>query len=164
LAYTACAFIGPVLDLRTIWRKHLIDSKFPPEEFRSVLKGERATAYLSFSGNARPYGYWVRLSGTQMYAEANLLEPGRVTIRRARGGEPVLARLLDGCIEARDVLSGTVVSFWNKLGGKAGDDLTALIARTYLSLASHGPPPISLDEIENTTQLVHNLTAPEFQL
>jgi predicted dehydrogenase len=163
MAYLAYVFTGPVQDLRTIWAKHTIDSELPADEFRCVIKGERATAYVAFSGNAQPEAYWLRISGTRMYAEANLSEPRRLTLRRLRKGEPALMRLADGCTEARDVMSDAIASFWSKLGG-ASHGLSELIARTYKALELQEAQPIALDEIDDIARLVHNFTTPEFKL
>ena len=51
-----------------------------------MIKGERTTAYVSFSGNAQPDGFLVRVVGTRMRVEANLYEPPRFIIKRSRLG------------------------------------------------------------------------------
>src|ERR1039458_5268796 len=128
-------FTGSVVDLRTIWAKHTADSPLPADEFRGIIKGQRATAIVDFSGNAKPNGFWVRVVGTQMCVETNLFEPPRLTLRRFRAGEPALMSLLDGIVEARDVFTGTVAGFWRKLAGTSSyDGLPELIARVYGSL------------------------------
>lgn len=162
IAYLVYLFTGSVLELRTIWKKHTA-SILPVDEFRSVIKGERATAYAAFSGNAQPEGCWLKVSGTRMYAETNLFEPRRLTIRRLRAGEPALMKLVDGIIEARDVLSDTIASFWSKLGGRS-HGLSELIVRTYGALESGQPQPIALDEIDDTARIVDSFTGPEFKL
>ena len=90
IAYLAYIFTGPVIDLRTIWLKRMPASAWPADEFRGFIKGERATATVAFSGNAQPDGFWIRVVGTKMQAEANLFEPPRLTVRQARAGEPAL--------------------------------------------------------------------------
>jgi predicted dehydrogenase len=117
IAYLTYLFTGPVTDLRTVWTKRTEDTPLPSDEFRAFVKGERAPAYIAFSGNSKLNGYWVRISGTEIVAEANLLEPPRLTIRRHRRGEPSVASLIDGIAEARQVFKGAVAGFWRKLGG-----------------------------------------------
>jgi predicted dehydrogenase len=96
IAYLASMFIGPIISVRTAWSKRRSESPLPADEFRGLLKGESATAYVSFSGNEQPDGFWVRVAGTKALAEANLFEPPRLTFRRVRSGEPALMRLVDG--------------------------------------------------------------------
>ena len=165
IAYLAVEYTGPVVSLRTIWSRHRQGSPLPADEFRGLLKGERANAYLTFSGNAQPNGFLVRVSGTRANVEANLFEPPRLTMRRLRSGEPALAKLIDGIAESRDVFKGTLTGFWRKLGGVSSyDGLYELLARTYGALETHSPPPISLEEIDETARLVDQFSATEFTL
>jgi len=159
IAYLAYIFIGPVADLRTIWIKQTKNSPIPFDEFRGLIKGERATAYVSFSGNAQPDGFWVRVSGTRAHVEVNLFEPPRLTMRRVRSGERSFMRLVDGIGEGRDVLRGTVVGFWRKLAGVSNyDGLPELISRTYSAMEKGEPSPVALDEINAVAYLVDRFT------
>ena len=68
LTHIACLthlFVGSVIDLRTIWTKYTAKSPLPADEFRGLVRGERATAFVEFSGNAQPNGFWVRVVGTK---------------------------------------------------------------------------------------------------
>jgi len=165
LAYLAHMFVGPVVDVRTTWSKQNRESALPADEFRAFIKGARATAYVAFSGNAQPDGFWVRVIGSRMQAEANLFEPPRLTLRRQRSGEPALGKLVDGISEGRDVLTGTLSGFWRKLGGVSiYDGLSELVSRTYRALEKRESPPISLDEIEEVASLVDRFTKAELGL
>jgi len=165
IAYLAYMFTGSVMDLRTIWIKHTGDSPLPADEFRALIKGERATAYVNFSGNAQPDAFLFRAAGTKMRAEANLFEPPRLTLRRVRPGEPALMSLLDGIGEARDVLRGTLAGFWRKLGSKSSyDGLLEFFARTYRALELHEPQPIPLEEVDEIAHLVDRLTSSDHKL
>jgi predicted dehydrogenase len=165
IAYLTRRFLGPITDLRTIWAKHKAQSQLMADEFRALIKGERATAYVAFTGNAQPDGFWLRLSGTRAHAEANLFEPPRLTLRRFRSGEAAVGKLVDGIAEARDVLNGTVAGFWRKLAGTSSyDGLSELLAKTYGALEANAPPPVSLHEIDETARLVERFTAAELKL
>jgi hypothetical protein len=90
-----------------------------------------------------------------MQVETNLLEPPRLTVRRARGGEPAIATLIDGITEARSVFGSAAAGFWRKLGGRSRyDGLSDLVARIYVALATGAPPPVSLEEIDEVARLV----------
>ena len=165
IAYLAHIFAGPIGDVRTIWRKHTADSPLPADEFCALLKGERANAYVSFSGNAKPDGFWVRLMGTKARVEVNIYEPPRVTAKKARRGEPALGSLVDGIAESRDIFRGTVAAFWRKLAGTSSyDGLPELLARTYRTLKAGEPAPIPLDEIDEIARLVDRLAMTEVKL
>jgi len=160
IAYLVYMFTGKIIDVHTTWIKHKTDSPLPADEFRGLIKGERATAYVSFSGNAQPDGFLVRVVGTRMRVEANLYEPPRLIIKRARAGEPALMTLIDGIVESRQVLLGSVAGFMRKLGGTSSyDGLTEMISRTYRTIELHEPQPIPLNEIDVVAHLVDRLAA-----
>jgi predicted dehydrogenase len=165
IAYLAYMFTGPVADLRTTWTKQTTDSPMPADEFRGLIRGERATAYVAFSGNSQLNGYWIRVSGTKMHAEANLLEPPRIVLRRFHSGEPALMSLFDGIAESGAVLRGTVAGFFRKLAGTSSyDGLPELIARTYQALEKGHGQPVRLEEIDDVAALVDRFTKPELKL
>ena len=165
IAYLAHMFIGSMTNMRTVWVKRLKDSPLPADEFRALIKGERATAQVAFNGDVRPYGFWIRVTGTQMHAEANLYEPPRLALRRFRKGELAVATLIDGIAESRDVLFGSVAGFWRKLAGTSSyDGLPELIAQAYSAIESGKAPPITLTEIDEVARIVDHFTDPEFKL
>jgi predicted dehydrogenase len=165
MSYLTYMFTGSITDLRTTWSKRLKDSPLPADEFRAFVKGARATGYISFNGDAKPYGFWIRVTGTQMQVEANLYEPPKLTIRRFRNGEPAVMSLINGVAEARDMLFGSVAGFWRKLAGTSNyDGLPELIAQTYRAIGSHHAPPIGLPEIDEIACLVDRLTDAKFEL
>lgn len=158
-------FVGPVVELRTIWTKHMANSPLLADEFSGMVKGERATAYVKFSGNAQPNGFWLRVIGSKMHAETNLFEPPRFAVRRFRAGEPALMSLVDGIAEARDILLSTVAGFGRKLAGtNRYDGFRDFIAESYRSLEQPEAAPISLDEIDEVARLVDDFTKPELKL
>ena len=165
IAYLALLFTGATKDVRTFWAKRTTDTLLPSDEFRAIIKGERAPAYVGFSANSQVNGYWVRVTGTRMSVEANLLEPPRLTFRRYRGGEPAIASLIGGIAEARELFSGTIAAFWRKLAGTSSyDGLAEMISATHRALATNQPPPISLQEIDMAAQLVSQFTEQALQL
>ena len=132
----------------------------PADEFRGLIRGERATAYVSFSGNAQPDGFLIRVMGTRMRVEANLFEPPRVVVKRSRSGEPALMTLVDGIAESRQVLAGSVAGLLRKLGGTSSyDGLKEMISRTYRTIELQEEQPIPLDEIDAVAHLVERLAA-----
>jgi predicted dehydrogenase len=160
IAYLVYIFTGKIIDVHTVWSKHTSGSPLPADEFRGMIRGERTTAYVSFSGNAQPDGFLIRVSGTRMRVEANLFEPPRLIIKRARTGEPALMTLVDGISESRQVLAGSVAGFFRKLGGTSSyDGLREMISRTYRTIEMHEPQPIPLDEIDAVAHLVDRLAA-----
>jgi predicted dehydrogenase len=165
IAYLVYILIGDVIELRTIWLKHKPNSQVNADEFRAIARGEQATAHVSFSSNAQPSGFWIRVIGSKMHFEADLYEPPRVVVRRLRQTEPAVANVLNGFSESRDVLRGALAGFWRKLGGTSSyDGLSALIRRTYDALEIGGSQPIPLAEIDHVASIVDRFTAPECRI
>ena len=165
IAYLTYMFAGPVADLRTLWTKRKPDTPLSFDEFRAFVKGELAPAYVGFSATSDVNGYWVRVTGTRMAAEANLLEPPRMTLRRFRSGEPALASLRDGIAEARATFAGTTKAFARKLGGTSSyDGLPEMIKATYRAISGGTPQPIPLSEIDGVMRLVARFTETSLQL
>lgn len=165
IAYLALMFAGPISDLRTIWAKHKQDTPLLADEFRGFMSGRDASVYVSFSGNARPDGFLVRLIGTRMRVEANLFEPPRLITKRSRKGEPALMTLVDGIAEARDVFRGSVAGLYRKLGGASSyDGLQGFVAEVYRTLATKERQPVSLDEIGQVALLVERLAERDLRI
>jgi predicted dehydrogenase len=165
IAYLAHMFTGPVIDLRTSWKKRVDHTPLPTDEFRAFIKGERSNAYVAFSGSAELNGFWISVSGTRMHVEANLFEFPRLTLRRARSGEPALMSLVDGIVESGDVLKGTIASFWRKLGGVSSyDGLPEFFAQIYHAIETKEPQPIPLNEFDEVSRLVDSFTRPDLEL
>jgi predicted dehydrogenase len=158
IAYLAYMFTGNIIDVHTSWKKQKDNTPLPADEFRALVKGKAATAFVSFSGNAQPDGFLVRVIGTRMRIEANLFEPPRFVIKRSRLGEPAVMTLVDGIVESRQVLVGTIAGFLRKLGGTSSyDGLKEMISKTYDAIKQGQSQPIPLDEIDEIAQLVDRL-------
>lgn len=164
LAYLAYMFTGSVIDLRTTWSRPA-NSPLPAEEFRCLVKGERATAYVSVSCKAQPDMFLLRVTGTKMRVEANLFEPPRLIARRVRSGEPALMNMLDGIVEARDVFRGSVAGFWRKLAGRSSyDGLLEFFTVIYRALELNQAQPVPINEVDEIACLVDRFTQPESEI
>lgn len=159
IAYLTLLFNGAVSEVRSIWRKQS-NSSLKIDDFRALVRGERASGYIGFCGTSNVTGYWLRVTGTELYAETNLLEPPRVTFRRHRSGEAALMSVVDGVAESRDVFFGTFKAFSRKLAGLSSyDGLEEFIRRIYAALSAENELPVSMQEIDESVRLVEALTS-----
>jgi len=158
LAYLAHAFTGPHQSVQADWLKRTADSPLPADEFRALIAGERATASLTFSAHAQPEGFWVRVYGTRMYAEANLFENG-LMLQRMRDIPRPLNSLFNALGASRDFASAGLRSLWGKLGGAPNSyaGMRELVERTYHAIEDGGPAPIPADDIDAVSRLAHAL-------
>jgi hypothetical protein len=165
IAYLAYLFAGRPLAVRTAWAKRTKDSPLPADEFRALVKGERAMASVAFSATSQPNGFWLRVAGSRLHAEANLFEPPRLTIRRLRRGVAPVMAMVDGLAESRAVLRGALGGLWRKLAGTGSyDGLPELVSRTYRAVRAKAEPPVPLEEIEAVARMVADFTRPELML
>lgn len=164
LSYLAYAFIGPHQSVRTIWQKRDARSPVPSDEFRALILGERGTGLIGFSAHSQPDGCWLWVHGTKMRALANLFE-GRLTIDRIRSGPKPLMPLRNARDEARDVRRAAYRSLWRKLGNHPGayEGLWALLAQLYRALANGGESPVPIQQVEEVSRLIADLTKGEYQ-
>ena len=164
ICYLAQLFAGQVTSAGSVWYKLASERSPRDDEFRAILKGEHSSAFVSFSGNAQPNGFWLRVIGSNGQVEANLFEPPRLAFRRQRGGAPPVASLVDGIGEALDIFKGSFGGLWRKLAGTGRyDGLGESIRKSYLALNSR-VPPVSLEEIDDTCRIIQLLTSDERRL
>jgi predicted dehydrogenase len=165
MGYLAYIFAGRPLEIRHTWAKRDRTSLLPADEFRALMKCEKSLASVSFSANAQPNGFWLRVAGTRMHAEANLFEPPRLTLRRLRSGAPPLMSVVDGLSEARAVFRGATAGLWRKLAGTSTyDGLATLMTRTYAALEQGAPRPVPLDEVDDVARMVDAFTDSKLAL
>jgi predicted dehydrogenase len=157
ISYLSELFAGEIQDVYALWQKRA-QSSLPADEFRALLKGEKAPVFIAFSGTSNLVGYWIRVTGTEMFIEANLLEPPRVVIRRHRTGEPALMSVFDGMMESRAVFSGTLKAFGRKLADTSSyDGLEEFIRRVYGAISGQNELPTSPAAIDASVRLVEQL-------
>jgi predicted dehydrogenase len=154
MTYIAQIFLGTGAEANVFWNTFNPASRLGQDEFRARLKGHRTSAYLSFSGNTQPAGFWLKLIGTKACAEANLFEAPRVVLRLPRGGGP-LATFKDGLAEARSIRRGTFGSLYRKFSGEARyDGLQAYLEQCYDALDDRSKLPVTAQELASTSRLV----------
>ena len=73
--------------------------------------------------------------------------------------------LVDGLAESRAIFRSALAGFRRKLGGVSSyDGLPEFVASVYRAVGTHQAQPVSLDELEQTVQLVDQFTRADFRL
>ena len=159
IAYLSIALAGTVSEVRTLWSNRS-NRLFAADEFRAILKGERCSATVGFSATSNVSGYWIRVLGSEMHAEADLLEPPRIVYKKHRNGEPAVMSVVDGISESWSVFTGSFSAFFRKLAGTSSyDGLDSFVARFYEALSGTAALPVSLAEVRESVGLVERLTS-----
>ena len=161
LASLAHAFVGAHTSARSLWKEEAGHFR----EFRAMVNAERGTASVGLSTQAQPNAFWLRVYGTKMHAEADLLEP-RLTITPLRSCHAGLMPLVNGMHEAWDVGKSALRGFKGRLAADpmANEGIWELISQTYRALQSGAEPPVSLDDVDEVNRLVEDFTREELQL
>ena len=160
LASLAVAFIGPHRAVASAWRRRGDGGVGCDDEMRALVDGAGATAGLSFSGNARPAGLWLRVEAERGRAVANLFET-RLTLELVRPVPRPVATALNDLAAARDAAADAVRGLVRKLDGGPGsyEGLWTLIERTYAAVSSGGALPVTGPQILAVNRLVAELVA-----
>src|SRR3954471_1934834 len=153
LAALAYFLAGPHRSVSAVWGEN---------EVRALVDAERCTAAISYSATSQPDGFWVRVHGSRMRAEANLFEP-RLTIERVRRVPSPLFPVLNGVSEMAAVARAAAGGLWGELSGAPGaySGLWHLVEHTYASIARGSAPPISHADIRAVNRLVADVTAEQ---
>lgn len=160
LASLVYFLVGEHRGVDTLWSRRGPDSPLEADDLRALIEAERGTATISFSATSQPDGFWLRVHGSRVRAEANLFEP-RLTLERVRSAPAPLFPILNGIGEIAAVGRSAVSGLWGKLSGAPGGyaGLWELIALTYGSLALGTAPPIAPDDIRAVHRLVADIAA-----
>jgi len=155
LAYSLC---GPVRSVRTVWEKRAQRSPLPYDEFRGVLRGERATGALLFSAHSQPNLFRLTVFGSHARATADIYED-RFTCASMRPVPRALITFYNALEEAKVIRHSAWKLLWQKLGSGPGtyQGMWTLIRRVYEAVASGAPPPISLEDTFEVNRLVDEL-------
>jgi predicted dehydrogenase len=160
LASLAHAFCGPHLEVHTVWEKRDRESPLRYDEFRALLRCERATAALSFSSHAQPDAFRLTVHGDRSRATADIFEHRLTRASLWPGPKPLVP-----FFNALDVAGRTGFSafrlIWRKLSGGPGayEGLWRLIERFYAALGAGAPPPLSPQDVLAVNRMLDALLA-----
>jgi predicted dehydrogenase len=157
LAYFSC---GPVRSVRTVWEQCARSSPLPYDEFRAVLRGERATGTLVVSARSQPDLFRITLFGTRAHASADIYE-NRLTRACMRPVPKPLVPFCNAMEQASTMRRSAWRLLWRKLGGGPGvyEGLWTLIRSVYESIAGGRRPPLSAEDMFEVNRLVDELKA-----
>jgi predicted dehydrogenase len=157
LASLAHLFVGAHRRAHAIWEKRK-PSILPWDEFRAIVEAERGTAALTFSANAHPDAFWLRVYGEKMQATTNLFET-RLTVERLRPGAKPLQSLLNGLQEGKAIRRAAIGTLGRKFRGGPGayEGLYELLAQTYRALTEGSTVPVPPQQVLEVNRLVDAL-------
>lgn len=149
LAAFAYDFCGPVEAARSDWGLHAPGRGLRFDEFRALLRCERATAALSFSAHAQPDLFRVSVHGSAGRATVDLFEH-RMTRAVARSGPRPLVPFWNALEDAATTAASAFQLVGRKLSGGPGayEGLWDLVRRFHAALAGGQLPHAPRDVLE----------------
>lgn len=158
LCYLCYAFVGAHESFRAYFHRRSQFTHDPITEFQALIDAQRGTARIGLSAEGHPDSFIVNAQGTRGQISTNLFEVGIVRSEMLGGPQP-LAPVRNALRRSREERSNALRSLYRKLSGGPGpyEGLWGLIDKTYSSLQTDGPPPISREQIESVNRLVHEI-------
>lgn len=159
MTYLVNDFLGNHLQVMKLWRKRELSTILPHDEFRALIECERGTASIAFSSHAQPPGFWIRVAGTKMFGRGNLFE-GILAIDKAGKKAGPISYLTNGLNESFSTCCGAFRSLACKLkDNPMGYQGLREFDRAFCNaITSNEAPPVSLEQIEASNRMIHDLT------
>jgi hypothetical protein len=113
------------------------------DELRVVLRGERVSAYATFTSNVKPVAHWQRIYGTLGTVHADF-NSRTVTLEQGSTLPSAIGRVATGFVQSVEFARAALTNVRRFAGNRyhyfAG--LNELIRRFYQSILDDRPPPI----------------------
>lgn len=163
MTYIANEFLGSHLNVQTLWLKRDKSTILPHDEFRALIECERGTASMAFSSHAQPSGCWLRIAGTKMFGRANLFE-GTLSLDKVGVKVGPMTYLKNGFRESIGASWGACRSLSSKLADRPmGYEGLRELDRRFCNAVMRGEAaPVTLEQVEASNRLIHDLTRERF--
>jgi predicted dehydrogenase len=138
------------------------------DELRVIIRGAHASAYATFSANARPIGQTLRVYGTKNTAFVDFMAR-TVVLERKQTFPSALGRLFPPFLVAKDYLRQGLknVNSFSHARFHFFDGMRRLLGEFYLSIEQDSAPPIAYGEILRVTSMMERIfeqVYPEVQV
>ncbi len=163
LAVLACAAVGSHRSVQVMWSDEgRGDGRLT--ELLALMDAEGGTATLRFSDRSRPHMSSLRISGTELSATA-VISGRRLVIDRSPEWRRPVASGYRAIASVMDATRAAFASPWERLGGGPGlyIGIWQLIERTYRSLETGRPLPVSPSQIMDVNRLRWDILDQERQ-
>ncbi|MCP5157664.1 MAG: Gfo/Idh/MocA family oxidoreductase [Ectothiorhodospiraceae bacterium] len=160
MAYLALAFLGPHDAVQAAWDR--APGGQPGAVLSALVQGRHGHAVLGFDAACAPPQFTVRVLGTRMRAELDLLEPYVATAVAAEpGARYPLVAMRNALGQSTQHAAAAVRGLWGRLGGRRGPyhGLTELMRESYAALDAGRDPPLTARWIDDVNRLVADLLA-----
>ncbi|MGA2909269.1 MAG: Gfo/Idh/MocA family oxidoreductase [Terracidiphilus sp.] len=128
------------------------------DELRVIIRGTRASAYATFSANARPVGQTLRVYGTKNTAFVDFAAR-TVVLERRQTFSSALGRLIPSFLIAKDYFQQGLknANSFSHAQFHFFDGMRRLLTEFYLCIEKDTPPPIDYEEILRVSAMMERI-------
>ena len=164
MAYLVNDLVGDHVKVQTMWAKRDGSTILPHDEFRALIECKRGTAGIGFSSHAQPPGCYLRVAATKMTARANLFE-GTLSVDKAGAKPGPVTYFKNGWREGASAVWGACRSLRRKLADNpmSYEGLREFDQRLCNAVMRGEAAPVTLEQVEASCRLIHDLTREAVQ-
>jgi predicted dehydrogenase len=156
LCYLTLRFLPNYDRAVAAWNNYGGDDLFKYDDLDALIIGGSVHARIRFSCYTQPDCFSITVRGTKGYAETDLFQPYLRCVR-PRGGKQ-LSPLINQFVGGRELIGSSIRNFRHKIMQRTPyEGLHHLLNFTYEALANGKQPPISFDDMAETSRLVDTL-------
>ena len=130
------------------------------DELRVTIRGERVSAYGTFSSHVKPMHHWARYYGTKDSAHVDYVSR-TVTLAKGPRLPSAIGRLADGMAQSLAYAKASAVNVkrFAKSEFHFFAGLNALFSKFYANIRGEGPAPISTRDIKRIAWMMDEIFA-----
>jgi predicted dehydrogenase len=157
----ALAFMDGFTGVAT-WQRKLDPDWLSSDELKALLTAERSSGVIAVTRHAQPAHFTLAVRGTEGTIEADLYN-ARLHVDAAGSGT---VKVTNGLRHGMNYLAATAALVANTATSRHDhfEGLQTLLAEFYGAVATNGPSPIPISEIDRVNEVVRELFAAENQL
>jgi predicted dehydrogenase len=156
LCYLALRFIPSIDRVRAAWSKVGNSPIMKFDDLDALVIGGDVHGRIRFTSQCLPETFTLIVRGTRGFAETDLFQP-HLRIITARSNQQ-LSGLLNHAAGGLELLTSAAQGFRNKIMQHTPyEGLHTFLARTYESLQSGSPPPVSYSDMDRASRLIDSL-------
>jgi predicted dehydrogenase len=157
LCYLTLRFLPSFDRVAAAWNNHGGDDLFKYDDLDALVFSGSVHARIRFSCYTQPDCFAIIVRGTKGYAETDLFQPYLRCVMPRAGGKQ-LSPLINHFMGGRELMGASIRNFRRKIMQQTPyEGLHHLLNKTYEALVNGEQPPISFEDMAQTSRLVDAL-------
>lgn len=161
MTYMILRFLPGFEYVRAAWNRHGTNDLLKYDDLDAVIISDGVHGRLRFTSHEGPDCFLVTVRGTEGWVETEFYRP-YVQLTTARPGGEKLGPLVNRVCQGFVFLRAGVTGLWDKIMQRSVlEGIHTLLGETYEALATDAPPPVSYDDMDQSTKLIDALLREE---